>query len=188
VNGSGESVDQPINPIEGSPELPYRIAVLVYLYDEQNRLLMLHRRKHPNPGMYSPIGGKVEFHRGESPHECARRETWEETGLRVGADDLRLCGVVSERAYQQEHHWLIFLFESVKPVAASSITRMVFDEGELCWIAIDEVEKLSIPQTDRRAMWPNVQKHRGGFFMLEIDCLKQPFEFRVVESAPRASR
>ena len=43
--------------------LPYRIAVLCYLWnheEDQERLLMLHRAKAPNLGMYSPIGGKVE--------------------------------------------------------------------------------------------------------------------------------
>ena len=171
-----------------APDLPYRIAVLVYLYDEQDRLLMLHRTKHPNSGMYSPIGGKVEFHRGESPHECARRETLEEAGVQVGYEDIRLFGIVSERAYEQQHHWLIFLFESVTPIAADRVTRMEFDEGRLQWVPLDEVAGLGLPETDRRVMWPNAQKHRGGFFMVEIDCMKQPFEFRVVESAPSPTR
>lgn len=185
MTGPAESAGQPANPLENAPNLPYRIAVLVYLYDEQNRLLMLHRRKPPNPGMYSPIGGKVEFHRGESPHECARRETWEEAGLTIGAQDIRLFGIVSERAYEQEHHWLIFLFESVKPIVAADVTRMEFDEGKLQWVPVEEVDKLGLPETDQRVMWPNAKKHRGGFFMVEIDCTKQPFDFRVVESAPR---
>ncbi|MCP4067415.1 MAG: hypothetical protein GY741_03955, partial [Phycisphaeraceae bacterium] len=46
--------------------LPYRIAVLCYLWTEDDRLLMLHRRKHPNPDMYSPIGGKMEISLGET--------------------------------------------------------------------------------------------------------------------------
>lgn len=32
--------------------LPYRIAVLCYLYDERGRVLLLHRRKSPNAGLY----------------------------------------------------------------------------------------------------------------------------------------
>lgn len=185
------SAGQSTNPLENAPNLPYKIAVLVYLYDEQNRLLMLHRLKKPNPGMYSPIGGKVEFHRGESPHECARRETWEEAGLTLDHQDIRLFGIVSERAYQNEHHWLIFLFESIKPIVAADVTRMDFDEGKLQWVPVEEVAGLGngvgLPETDRRVMWPNAQKHRGGFFMVEIDCSKDPFEFRVVESSPRTN-
>ena len=37
--------------------LPYRIAVLCYLYDEHGKQLLLHRIKPPNADRYSPIGG-----------------------------------------------------------------------------------------------------------------------------------
>ena len=94
-------------------------------------------------------------------------------------------------AYQNEHHWLIFLFESIKPIVAADVTRMDFDEGKLQWVPVEEVAGLGngmgLPETDRRVMWPNAQKHRGGFFMVEIDCSIDPFEFRVVESSPRTN-
>ncbi|MSR28521.1 MAG: NUDIX domain-containing protein [Phycisphaerales bacterium] len=167
-----------------SAALPLRIAVLVYLYDERDRLLMLHRVKSPNPGRCSPIGGKVEVHRGESPHECAIRETKEEAGLDLTYEDLRLLGVVSERAYEGENHWLIFLFESTRPIDPSGVGPMEFDEGRLEWVPTDAVADLHLPETDRRVMWPNARRHRGGFFMVQIDCTKEPFEFRVVESEP----
>ena len=70
--------------------LPHRIAVLCYLYDERGRLLLLHRRKNPNIGMYSPIGGKLETSTGEGPHDCAVREIQEETGVEIDHDDLRM--------------------------------------------------------------------------------------------------
>jgi len=40
-------------------DLPYKIAVLCYLYDEHDQLLLLHRLKEPNAGNYSPIGGEI---------------------------------------------------------------------------------------------------------------------------------
>ena len=64
----------------GRSDLPYRIAVLCYLRDKDGRQLMLHRLKNPNAGMYSPIGGKLDIHTGDGPHDCARREIQEETG------------------------------------------------------------------------------------------------------------
>ena len=166
------------------PELPFRIAVLVYLFDATGRLLMLHRRKPPNVGRFSAIGVKIEVQRGESPHECARRETFEEAGLLLERQDLRLMGIISERAYLGEHHWLIFLFESTRPIDHESVTRMSFDEGELRWVPEAEVAALPIPDADKIVMWPNVQRHRGGFFMAEIDCSVKPAVHRVVESAP----
>ncbi len=162
--------------------LPYKVAVLVYVRDPQGRVLMLHRRKLPNIDMYSPVGGKLEISRGESPHECAVREAKEETGLELRPDEVRLSGIVSERAYQGSMHWLIFLFEVTRPVHPHEIPTMEFDEGRLEWVPEAEIEKLPIPQTDRDIMWPNVRKHARGFFMVEIDCSVTPMVHRVVES------
>ena len=52
------SAPTPTNPHDARSK-PYKIAVLCYLYDEEGRLLLLHRRKPPNRDMYSPIGGKL---------------------------------------------------------------------------------------------------------------------------------
>jgi 8-oxo-dGTP diphosphatase len=89
---------------------------------------------------------------------------------------------VSERAYQGEEHWLIFLFEATRPIRPDEIPHQEFDEGRLEWHRVEDVEKLPIPETDRAVMWPNVCKHRGGFFMVHIDCAEQPMRPRIVES------
>ena len=65
--------------------LPFKISVLVFLRDEAGRLLLIQRTKAPNLGCWSPIGGKLEMGLGESPFECAVRETFEETGLLLAA-------------------------------------------------------------------------------------------------------
>ena len=44
-----------------------------------------------------------------------------------------------------------------------------FDEGTLEWKRIDEVAQLAIPRTDREVMWPLVQSHRDGFFVVHIE-------------------
>ena len=112
-------------------------------------MLLLHRDQQPNIGRYSPVGGKVEVASGEGPHECAVREVREETGITLDHDDLRLTGIVSERAYQDEAHWLIFLFEAVAPLAADALKWTRFKEGTLEWKRTDEVAGLPIPRTDR---------------------------------------
>ena len=160
---------------EANPELPYRIAVLCYIYDEQGRLLMLHRAKPPNQDLYSPVGGKLETHLGDSPWECARREILEETGLEIKPDDIRMQGMVSETAYENNGHWLLFLFEVTRPVDHAELAFTEFDEGRLEWIEPERVSELSIPDTDRRVIWPMSQSHRGGFFGGHIDCRENPF-------------
>ena len=166
--------------------LPYKIAVLCYLYDEDGCLLLLHRNKAPNAGMYSPIGGKLEMTEGEGPHECAVREIFEEAGMRVSVEDMRLCGIVSERGYENQTHWMIFLFELTRPVSRDEITAMDFNEGKLEWVPVERVHELPIPETDQKFMWPLVKSHcvggLGGFFMVHIDCSTQPMTWTVTES------
>ena len=132
--------------------------------------------------MYSPIGGKIEIADGEGPHDCALREIREEASVELGPDEIRMIAIVSERAYQGEEHWLIFLFEATRPIRPDEIPHSEFDEGRLEWHRVEDVEKLPIPETDRAVMWPNVCKHRGGFFMVHIDCAEQPIKPRIVES------
>ena len=96
--------------------LPYKIAVLVFLENRAGEQLLLLRAKPPNLGVWSPIGGKLEMATGESPFECAVRETREETGLEVAASDLHLFSIIAEKAYEGETHWLMFLFRCRRPL------------------------------------------------------------------------
>ena len=147
--------------------LPYRIAALCYLFDDQDRVLLLHRHKKPNRHLYSPVGGKLETSIGESPTSCAVREIEEETGLVVSPSELHLTGIVSETGYQGESHWLMFLYEVTHPV---QVERTTFDEGELEWHTRGEISSLAIPITDRHIIWPMFWRYRGEFFAAHIDC------------------
>lgn len=173
---------------DGIAVLPYKIAVLCYLYDHEGRILLLHRNKSPNAGMYSPIGGKLEVALGEGPHDCAKREIHEEAGIEIKDNELRLSGVVSERAYEGQTHWLLFLFEVTRPIDPSEIAEYDMDEGQLEWVPPERVESLGIPETDRKFMWPNVQAHKGGFFMIHIDCTVKPMTWHVLESVKAAAQ
>lgn len=162
-----------------STALPYRIAVLCYLFDAQGRVLLLHRAKPPNADLYSPIGGKLEQHLGESPTGCAIREIKEEADIDVTAEDLRLAGIVSECSYEGQGHWLLFCYEVTRPV---EVVRTHLHEGRLEWHTLENVSNLSIPESDRKIIWPAFLSHRGGFFMVHIDC-KGPEMSWIVEQS-----
>ena len=164
--------------------LPYKIAVLCYLFDERGRVLLLHRVKPPNRDLFSPIGGKLEQSIGESPTACAQREIREEAGLDIDLADLHLTGIVSETAYLGETHWLMFLYEVTRPVSIPE-DAMSFDEGRLEWHEPGGIDALPIPETDRGVIWPLFWEHRGGFFAAHIDCTG-PMRWRLEqpESGP----
>jgi 8-oxo-dGTP diphosphatase len=147
--------------------LPYRIAVLVFLEDISGRHLLMLRAKPPNQGIWSPIGGKLETATGESPHECAVRETREETGHEVTTADLHLFGMIAEKAYEGQSHWLLFLFRCRIPVRGLPPD---IEEGKFGFFSRDEINRLPIPETDRNALWPVYDQHRDGFVVLKADC------------------
>ncbi|MEX2216322.1 MAG: NUDIX domain-containing protein [Phycisphaeraceae bacterium] len=157
-------------------ELPYKIAVLCFLFDAQGRVLLLHRRKPPNQDLYSPIGGKLETGIGESPTTCAVREITEEVGLTVSPSDLHLTGIVSEDSFDDECHWLMFLYELMKPVEVSCVE---FDEGILEWHEADALNRLPIPATDRHVIWPLFWKYRARFFAAHIHCAGGELTWRI---------
>jgi len=168
-----------------SEPLPYKIAVLCYLFDQAGRLLLLHRVRPPNQDLYSPIGGKLEQSIGESPTTCAIREVHEETGLTITAEDLHLTGIVSESGFEGSCHWLMYLYEVTRPVAVEPRT---IDEGRLEWHHRDDLAGLSIPQTDREVIWPLFWRYRGRFFTAHIDCTGNDLRWRIEQPACDAGR
>lgn len=162
-------------------KLPHKIAVLCDLRDDAGRILLIHRAKEPNKGLYSPIGGKLETTVGESPARCARREIREEAGVEIPIDRLRLVGMVSERGYEGQTHWLIFIYRCLDPVAVAERT---IREGDLRWRTPEQLESLPLPETDRRILWPLIRSHRDGFFAVHIDCAGEELRWTVEESNP----
>ena len=88
--------------------LPYKIATLLYCFNQKDETLLLRRKYKPNLGLWSPCGGKLHMADGESPHACACREAGEEIGLTITPRDLHLTGIVSEHGYEGEGHGCCF--------------------------------------------------------------------------------
>jgi hypothetical protein len=70
----------------------------------------------------------------------------------------------------------------MRPVRPDELAWTDFSEGRLEWKRLDEVAELTIPHTDREVMWPLVQAHRGGFFVVHIDCSVEPMQWTVYQS------
>jgi 8-oxo-dGTP diphosphatase len=150
-----------------SPSLAYRIAVLVFIENAAGEHLLLLRAKPPNLGVWSPIGGKLEMATGESPFECAVRETREETGFVITPADLHLFAMIAEKAYEGQNHWLMFLFRCLPPIRAVPPDMA---EGRFGFFARAAVAALPIPETDRTALWPVYDRYRDRFVALRADC------------------
>jgi 8-oxo-dGTP diphosphatase len=192
------------------PAIPYKIAVLAYIFNSRGQLLLLHRKKPPNQDLFSPVGGKLEQAMGESPYACALREIHEEVGIQLSVADIRLLGIVSERAFtgaaaktatppvvsitsrapapSPAAHWLMFCFEVTRP---QDFPPRQIDEGRLEWFDLGQVAELNIPKTDREVIWPLVREHckslngprANDFFSVHIDC-RDADNFTVTHEHP----
>lgn len=148
-------------------ELPLKVGTLLYFFDEEDRVLLMQRKKEPNKGLWSPPGGKVHTHLGESPFEGAVREADEETGLRLKPSQLHLAGFLSEEAYEGSAHWYIFLFEVKLKL---TFIPPAHAEGHFEFFPQDKLFEINIPDTDRQIIYPLLLQNRGGFFSAHCKC------------------
>ncbi len=172
--------------------LPHRLAVLVDIRNSAGQILLLRRIKSPNKGLCSPIGGKVDVERGESPAQCARRETMEEAGLDLPIERFHLGGLIAERGYEGQGHWLLFYY---RVLGAVELEPFEMREGFIDWFDPAQIETLPLPETDRKIIWPMIRKHEGatpndppGFFSLFIDCQGNELRWHVEQETPAPSR
>lgn len=147
--------------------LPYKVATLLYCFNEQDEVLLMERAQEPNLGLWSPCGGKLHMGEGESPYACACREALEEMRLAISPADLHLTGLVSEHGYQGQSHWLMFLFEVKRKLTTLPLEHR---EGRFQFFPREALGSLALPQTDRERIWPWFWRHRGGFFAAHCHC------------------
>jgi 8-oxo-dGTP diphosphatase len=147
--------------------LPYKVATLLYCFNDRDEVLLLERAQEPNRGFWSPCGGKLHTEEGESPYACACREAHEELGIQLSPCDLHLIGLVSEQGYQGQTHWLMFLFE-VKTRLNS--LPPAHREGRFEFFPREKLPGLKVPKTDLEQIWPWFWAHRNGFFAAHCHC------------------
>ncbi len=133
----------------------------VYL-KKDGSILMMFRNVKDNDishGKWIGIGGKCEP--GESPEDCARRETLEETGIRINS--LIKEGEVEfiNTVYEDE---LIHIYCSDD---FEKVTEPVSFEGRLEWVPADRLMELNLWEGDRLFM-PKVIEE-DGFFRMRLE-------------------
>lgn len=119
------------------------LSTLIYLQNDLDQYLMLHRTKKANDinhGKWIGIGGKFEA--GESPMECLEREVLEEAGHPLKAATFR--GIVTF-IYADQEPMYIFLYTGQLENNVIGQTR----EGDLAWVDKTKVFDLKLWEGDR---------------------------------------
>lgn len=136
-----------------------RLTSLCYL-EKDGCYLILHRTKKEhdeNGDKWIGVGGKFEY--GESPEECAVRETREETGLTMLEPQFRgLVTFVSDE-------WGV---EYMHLFTCSKFTGSLIDcdEGELVWLPKAELLTKKMWAGDR--IFLRALEERNDFFSLKL--------------------
>ena len=112
--------------------------------EKDGKYLMIHRVKKKNDAnkdKWLGVGGKFEY--GESPFDSARREVYEECGVRV--TDLSYRGIVTfvSNEYGTEY---MHLFTATK---YEGELKTDCDEGDLEWVDKTKIESLPIWEGDK---------------------------------------
>ena len=134
---------------------------LIYLENEAGEYLMLHRVKKKNDinhDKWIGVGGGFEY--GESPEECAVRETREETGLTL--TDYRYRGIITFDCGGQECTQYIHLFTA----AAWTGELSECNEGDLEWVPKEKVYDLPIWEGDE--IFFRLLEEERPFFSLKL--------------------
>lgn len=136
-----------------------KIYTLCYVR-ENGKTLMIHRNKKENDvheGKWNGLGGKHE--EGETPEECAVREVYEESGLRVKNPVLK--GIITAPKFYEDHDALVFVYV-MRNFEGELIES---SEGDLEWIADEKLTELNLWEADREFIpWLN----EPGVFSLKV--------------------
>ena len=137
--------------VPGPDGTPFRRGARIILLDEAGRVLMLrgHDVDQPERGWWFTVGGGIDA--GESAREAAVRELYEETGLRLGVEDL--VGPVVRRSavfdflrltVRQDEEFFLARVGGAVEVDVSGWTDLERDfmaEGR--WWDLDELERVT---------------------------------------------
>lgn len=132
-----------------------RVGVGVLLTDNHGRVLLTLRKRPPEAGCWSIVGGKVDFL--ETLEQCAIREAREEVGVEISLHSL-LC-VTDHCLPGENQHWVspAYLGQILSGEATNCEPAKTL---EVCWFSLSELPP-NLTMTARNAIGAYAQRHKS---------------------------
>jgi 8-oxo-dGTP diphosphatase len=91
--------------------------------------------------------------------------------------------MIAEKAYEGHAHWLMFLFRCRRPITSQPADM---EEGKFGFFSRDAIgTTVTIPETDRNALWPIYDQYRDRFVALKADCQPgRPIHVEIEQITP----
>lgn len=131
---------------------------MVMVYDKDTRRAVVQNRVKYWKGISFP-GGHVE--KGESFIDSAKREVFEETGLKV--DNLKLCGIIDWCHRKSGERYMVMLY---KTDTYSGELIGETEEGKVFWADIDEIPKMELSRDFENYLKVFIDDDKQEFFGL----------------------
>lgn len=119
------------------------IVAVGVIIREGDRIVLIRRDKEPSKGCWTFPGGAVEL--GESLHDAARREAWEETGLDVAIGEVAtvLDHVVRDESGSVRYHYVIVDYFA-RPTWGS--LQSASDVSDARWFRLTDLDGLDMTE------------------------------------------
>jgi len=125
--------------------------------EKNGKILLVKRRIPPFIGKFAFPGGHLKY--GESVEDCAIRETFEETGVKV--EPKEILGVYSKKGRDPRYHVVSIVF-ICKP--KTTLTKDSF-ETKAIWVKINEAKSLDFAFDHKKIFDDYLKwKKRGGTY------------------------
>lgn len=132
-------------------------AAACFIFDANDRVLLIRRQKDPGRNKLAPPGGFIDV--GETAEDGVRREVLEETGLSLGAVNF-LCSQPNTYAYGGYTYNVLDLFFSAR-VPAFNDLKTGEDVSAVVVQAIAELDPAALAFPSMQAAWHHLLSERG---------------------------
>ena len=107
------------------------VGTIVYVFDEDGRVLLFKRKKPPFAGYWEAPGGKINF--GERLVDAAVRELREETGIDADKSMLRFVEIM-EHIIMPEYHRILAVYAVQVP---NSVEIRATEHDDYRWFSMN---------------------------------------------------